>query len=220
MLKSAQVTTDYMGKSGPAELAVYFQHRLRELVAAGREAQDIAREAGLTGGQISGLMNYARGLGFKTYHGMLRVLHMTEEQARAAADAFVKSHPEAMNGRRVAREDAVVVRESRYPNFDKAAAFYLADGGVPAAVEQVRGTALKSESDLLPSEWLSELKVAERRLKSEARDPVGTSARDAAAKAKGDAEDTELRAKVARGETAQPGYRERLAKVKAGKKGK
>lgn len=112
-----------------------------------------------------------------TVEKLAAAFEIPEDELRNRAAAFAVEHPDL-----VAEEggpalpppgESYVERPARYSNFDLAAEAVRREGVSEEAIERTR-SALKSDSDLLPTEWVEEIKSTARRMKFEARDPVGT----------------------------------------------
>lgn len=207
------------GRTVPRYIALYLQARVRQLTApvsqggAGREAQDIAKEVGVTKGVISTVKNHAKGVGWTTLEGLARVLEMTIDEVKAEAAEFEKKNPPKTESR--------IERDPRYESFRVASEFFIAEKGDPRAVEALRGTALKSETDLTPSDWLAEFRVKARELSRSERDPVGTAKKAEGTAADAAARDAEARRSVAEGDTAEPSWKAAMERKKGlGPKGR
>ncbi len=110
------------------------------------------------------------------------------------------------------RPDATVVRPSRYPNYDAAAVFARATGISEEAIEGAFAL-LKSEMDLSAERWLEEMKVEQRSLDRARKFPVEHQRAEAARLADAAQKNAQVRADVARGDTADQPWKD----MKAGK---
>jgi len=152
-----------MGTSTDLEpdLAAYLAHWLREQVKAGRSMRSLAAALNITHATVSDVLSAKSNAGSKLLNAISEAEDLSPKEIKARALAWAKANPPP---------DTVVVRESRYPNLERAIEFALHSGKPPSegAIASVRSMALKSPNDQTTEEWFEDLRAEERRMARDA----------------------------------------------------
>lgn len=146
----ARTRTMPHSKQVPIEVARYLQMRIKEMLEKGIEQKDIARQAGVTKGQISTLANHAEGVGFRTLMGMGKVLGLSIDQIQAEA----AKHPEFL-------KDADAT--DRYPARTQGAEFARINGVPETAIREVLGWQGLDAERLGAAEWFDSMRAEAKR---------------------------------------------------------
>jgi hypothetical protein len=82
-----------MPEKHSAAVARYLQFRVREWVASGKSARGLAASAGISGAQVSDLMNQGVGAGWKTTKALATVFGMSVQDLITVAEEWAQSQP-------------------------------------------------------------------------------------------------------------------------------